>query len=314
MTLIHKNIAGSRLFGTATANSDYDYKAVKLPTKEEVLLGKAYYTKQNSTGDKNSRNGADDVDMSISTFSKFLHEVNSMDTVALEMMFAPNMLGGTTLVDYLYNQRFKVMWNSKSAFLGYGQGQANKYIVRGDRLTTMEAIVAKLEPIAGSLRLNECKVLWEGILTYPGTSLLPGPTGHEHIDYLTVFGRQVPVTVKVSEALEVFRKPLAGIGKRTKAAAEQGGADWKGLYHANRVIDEGIELFSTGKLTFPCTHADYYVKVRNQELTMDAVLDRFAGKLQELEELKPISDFKEERDTEWVKQLTMQVHEQIVKE
>lgn len=39
MQVIFKGVVGSRLYGTANENSDYDYMAIALPSAKEILLG-----------------------------------------------------------------------------------------------------------------------------------------------------------------------------------------------------------------------------------------------------------------------------------
>ena len=120
------------------------------------------------------------------------------------------------------------------------------------------------------------------------------------------------MTMKAGQALKVFEKPLMEAGKRARDAASGTGPDWKGLYHAQRIVDEGLELFSTGEMVFPCREADYYLQIRSAELPLDAVLDRFEERLIELEGLKPISDFREEADKAWIDEFVMSFHEQKV--
>ena len=84
------------------------------------------------------------------------------------------------------------------------------------------------------------------------------------------------------------------------------------MYHAHRVVDEGIELFTTGSLVFPSKHAAEYLKIRNGELAIDEVLDTFDEKLKTLENVEPIPCFNEKADMEWIEEFISSVHEQKV--
>ena len=80
---------GSHLYGTATPDSDLDYKGVFLPTKEQIYLGNipksnSHSTKQTSIeGVKNSN---DDVDTEIYSLHYFIKLACEGQTVALDML------------------------------------------------------------------------------------------------------------------------------------------------------------------------------------------------------------------------------------
>ena len=129
---------------------------------------------------------------------------------------------------------------------------------------------------------------------------------------MEVFGREMSLHVRVSEALKVYEKPLNAAGLRTKEAHAAGGADWKGLYHAHRIVDEGIELLTTGNLVFPLRNAAEYLNIRSGELTLDAVLDTFDAKLATLETVTPVPELKEKADMEWIEAFVMAAHEKVI--
>lgn len=318
MTEVFRCLAGSRLFGTATETSDHDYKAVVLPSAREVLLGKAFFARQNSTGDKTTRNSANDVDVTSTSLHKYVTQLTKMETNAIEMLFAPALPSGTAVpvnpVAMLRENRFKVLSANKDCFLGFGRSQANRYAVRGERKTSLETLCRMLEQWPHGERLGDTNVpntLRMGVV--PGVEVVAKPQpGGAMLDFVSAFGREMPVTCKVGEALKVFEKPLKELGNRTVAAAENGGADWKGLYHAQRIVDEGLELFRTGGLRFPCGNAEYYLNVRAGVFKLEYVLDNFERSLLELENLSPIPEFSEQPDLDWAEEFVSAFHEQIV--
>lgn len=318
MSEVFRCLAGSRLFGTANADSDFDYKAVSLPTASEVLMGNATFSRQQTTGTDAARNTADDTDVTVFSLQKYVHLLTRMETNAIEMLFAPAMDIGVEFPPYpvkmLRENRFKVLSANKNAFVGFGKSQALRYSVRGERKTSMEALVGILTDLPPNAymfneRVHERIMLAE----IPGVEIVkkPQPGGTE-IRFISAFGKEVAVTCKVGEALKVFEKPLKEMGRRTADAAANGGADWKGLYHAQRIVDEGLELFQTGELRFPCAHAYYYREIRSGERNLEGVLDYFEDSLKELEEVVPISEFADQPDMEWATEFVSAFHEQIV--
>ena len=310
-TEIFRCVAGSRLFGTATETSDTDYKAVHIPDARSILLGTANAVIDRSTGDKNSSNSADDVDMVSFPVQKYLSMLAKMETNALEMLFAPNQ-HDDWLWDQLKDERFRLMSRNKKAFTGYAKGQAMRYSVRGDRVAALEDVVEILTDFNPNHRVQMGPNAFERLRAVPHVRCYVKNEFGKEVPYLSVLGREVPMTMKAGQAIKVFEKPLAEAGKRSRDAAAGSGADWKGLYHAQRIVDEGLELFSTGELVFPCREADYYLQIRSGELPIEAVLDRFEERLAALEELDPISEFRDEADKEWIDEFVMSVHEQKV--
>lgn len=312
-TEIFRCVAGSRLFGTAVPTSDTDYKAVHIPDARSILLGTADAVIDRSTGSDSSSNTAEDVDMVSFPLQRFLKNLSKMETNSLEMLFAPNEHD-----DWLWEQikenRFRIMTANKKAFTGYAKGQAMRYAVRGDRLDALQAVVTRLESMDPKVPIKDQMGGTTGwwLPEMPNVRVFNKPEFGSETLYMSVFGRECPLTNKPPEALRVYRKPIEEAGKRARDAAGDGGPDWKGLYHAQRVVDEGIELFTYGSLQFPCADAPYYRAIRAGTVPLDRVLGYFEDRLVELEELTPLSDFRDKPDQEWIDEFVYSVHEQQV--
>lgn len=306
-TQIFECVAGSNLFGTAVATSDIDYKGVHIPTARDILLQRANTVEDASTGTKDQANKPGDVDSTSFPLQRYLILLSKMETNAVEMLFAPSLLWETKYGDniwsMLYSHRHRVLNANKKAFTAFGASQANRYAVRGQRLETLTRICDFLADCNPKLKLSD--YFLKGIYDLPGVIL---STGTDGIEQMTVFGRTVPVTIPVGEALKVYQKPIKDAGKRSLDAMDSGGADWKGLYHAHRIIDEGIELFSTGGLTFPCKNANEYLTIRSGRLPLEQVLDTFEAKLAALEILEPTKLLRADPDMEWIESFVTTVY------
>ncbi len=311
-TEIFRCVAGSRLFCTATDASDTDYKAVHIPSARDILLGRTVNVRDTSTGDKNTHNSAQDVDKVSFSLQKFTELLAKGETNALEMLHTPNEHDDWAW-NMLVDNKFRVIPANMKAFVGFGRSQAMRYAVRGDRVTVLKALVDFLQSVkdrCGNTRLNRVTAAMVDIEALDGVKIVPKQHGGTTVDYIVAFGRAVPVNCKVGEIIDVFQKPLDQAGKRSRDAVD--GPDWKGLYHAHRIVDEGIELFTTGSLVFPCKNAAEYLQIRNGELSIERVLDTFDEKLATLENVKPISDFREKADKEWIDEFVASFHEQRV--
>ena len=87
MTEIFRTIAGSRLYGTHTATSDTDYKAVHLPSAKDILLRPKRDLVRSTTSGGSDRNGADDVDVESFELQRYLKLASDMQTIPVEMLF-----------------------------------------------------------------------------------------------------------------------------------------------------------------------------------------------------------------------------------
>jgi len=321
-TEIFRCVAGSHLFGAATAQSDTDYKSVFIPSARDILMGNTKQSKQTSTGNDKAANAAHDVDCTSFSLQSYLSLLGKMETNAIEMLFAPNLVDdwAAAPMKMVYNDRFKIMTDNKDSFIGFGKSQAMRYAVRGDRMDTLVAVVDLFTQASPHHKLSDQWPIIERLRHIPNAFVTDVPDEHRNpasgrrdsTPYLSVFGREVPLTVKPGEAIKVYQKPIDEAGKRTKASAASGGPDWKGLYHAQRIVDEGIELFSTGELLFPAQNCHAYIAIRTGQMELEDVLLQFEDSLAQLEELTPIREFREGTDEDWGNELVMAFHEQKV--
>ncbi len=78
---------GSRLYGTDTENSDWDFKGVCIPPKE-YFYGLETFNEYNNTGGKTFKNTKDSVDINILHISKFVKDAMLGVPNNIEVLFA----------------------------------------------------------------------------------------------------------------------------------------------------------------------------------------------------------------------------------
>lgn len=315
-TEIFKCVAGSRLYGTSTPESDTDYKAVHLPTKAEILLGRGKDVLSTSTGAKDASNNKDDVDVESFTLSRYLGLAAKMNTIPVEMLFIPQDMAETfsPMWQELRNNRHRIINKNSSSFVGYCRAQAVKYSMRGSRLETFEAVVAVLENLHDNLPITAQHGAVAALESIPNVTIdIRDVTENGSVSYLTVSGRQAPLTAKASEVCKVFQRPITEAGSRTRAALEAGGADWKSLYHAVRIVNEGISLFRYGEIQFPAANADLLLRIRNGDIDVDRVMDMFDYHLLALLGAVDNTTLPDRPDTEWIDNFVYEAHERIVR-
>ncbi len=309
---IMRCVAGSNLYGTTNPDSDTDYKAVHIPRGREILLGRVKPVESASTGDDRSTNTKDDTDFESFTVQRFLSLACKMQTIPVEMLFIPQetlIVCSPTWLTILAN-RDRILNRDGNSFVGYCRAQAVRYSARGDRLETFEVLVEFLSGLEQRSVLLDAPFIKTNLTTLaPNVNVIDkAQPGGGLVPYLSVYGREAPLTCLVQDVKAIFAQPIKGAGKRAKAARDAGGADWKALYHAVRIAHEGIELFGNGTITFPSEIAPLLRTIRNGEMPMEEVLDLFDELVYRLEELVSKNDFAAEPNRAWCDEFVAELH------
>jgi len=313
-------VFGSRLYGTATPESDTDIKGVFLPTAEEIVFGRADRTIHAGTkSDQAAKNSPDDVDRELYSLRKFLGMVLSGQTVAVEMLFAPASAyisapkpAWKTLVE----NRGRLISRNTKAFLGYVRRQAAKYGIKGSRVAAAREVVDILSQAPGTQQMTAMRPL-----------LLVASASSEHIklieveayrdgpkaEYLEVCDRKFMMSLRCDYVADSMQKIVDTYGQRALAAEKESGIDWKALSHAVRVAFQTHELLTTGELTLPRPEAHLLINIKlGQKKYVDVA--KLIEKLATLVESSvPASVLPEEPDTEWAHRFDYEVHSEIVR-
>lgn len=263
MKVIVKTVAGSHLFGTNTPSSDMDYKGIFMPTEREILLGNYPDGVNETTGNDQSRNSKDDVDVELYSLKKFLKMIKRGDTAALELLFTPSeqILEKSEAWDRIVANRDKFLSSQVSAMIGYARQQANKYGIKGSRMGELSNCIAAMKEVHKVVNFNDAKLKhgWE----YLKDKLKD--YDHIHFVELEVNKNMENITVPAIDilgkkfdwhcgfiyVLEILKKIYKNYGHRAREAKKNNGIDWKALSHAARVSYQGLELLQTGKVTLP---------------------------------------------------------------
>jgi predicted nucleotidyltransferase len=138
---------GPQLYGTATENSDTDYKGVYLPTEKEILLNRVPKSYNYKTGNGVTKNTKDDIDIEIFSLHYFIKLACEGQTVALDMLHAPEdmIIEKSPLWDYIVANRHKFYTKNLQIFIGYARSQASKYGIRAGRLGNIRQVINFLE-------------------------------------------------------------------------------------------------------------------------------------------------------------------------
>lgn len=288
VTLIVDMTFGSHLYGTDTPASDHDYKAIYLPTKREILLGKIPQTLKCSTKRGEGKNATYDVDRDIYSLHYFIQLAKSGETGVLDMLHAPPkmIISGSQIWDSIVANRDKFYTKSLKALVGYARRQAAKYGLKGGKLNSIQTVANFINSLPPTDKL---KSHWDKLPM--GDHIHKLPADDNRFRFYQVAGRKFMDTVKISTIADSVNHMLTQYGGRAKDAAENKNIDWKALSHAIRAAMEVQEILTANTITFPLAEADYIRSVKLGELDYTTeVAPRLEVLMSEIELLAAESD------------------------
>lgn len=311
---------GSHLYGTSTPSSDIDLKSVQIPDAMDILLqrakGGAPSVRTKALGEKNE---AGELDVENFTLQRFLQLLSEGQTVAIDMLFAPEwaFVGAPSPLWYeIRENRDKLLCKRSTAFVGYCRQQANKYGVKGSRVAAakkamsffesaclMSGTVAKVRDYEGLLYelVDENR---DHMAFVDQTINKAGDVGR----FYECCNRKVGFDITVKEARGIFTRIYENYGVRARLAESNKGVDWKALSHAVRVGQEALELLQTAHVTFPLVNAAHVLAIKRGEVPYQQVDDEIQELLAEVEQAAILSPLPERADTEWIDNFVVAVH------
>ena len=318
---------GSHLFGTATPQSDLDFKSVFVPAARDILLqrvrGSVSTARPKAEGEKNY---AGELDEEAYSLQKYLGLVAEGQTVALDMLFAPRWsMTEEPAPDWqeIERNRSRLLTRKAAAFVGYCRAQANKYGIKGSRVAAareaLSILDAALEQRGTTAKLGEIEA-----------RLAAAVDGAEHMALLDIEGatdihgvkrtvrhweicnRKLPLTQTIKASAEIMRRLVAEYGHRAFQAERNEGVDWKALSHAVRVATEAIELLRTGAVQFPRPDADHLLAIKTGKLTYQDVAAEIDALLPEVENAAQASSLPDQPDYGWIEDFIADIHHDAV--
>lgn len=308
-TMLFRVLTGSRLYGTDTPSSDYDYKAVCLPGLDELLLN----TKLVNRKEKPEGVGAGDKMLAGETESEYLplqvffDDFFSGQTYALEVAFAV-MQGlhetpgknGEKVNRHLYQQKLmtelveKFLTRNVKKMVGYAVSQSKMYGLKTQRYTSIKQFVETVQEYfettmlsgfdLGNTPRSKAAANMMSVLRVQDTPhLLEKLLKLEHVKETTIMnargGQEESAAIEVCEKKFPLSNTWQTVVSSMNATLEKYGArvkefdgegvDWKALSHAIRITEQVLELSFEGKLTFPRPNAKFLLAVKNGEVPLE---------------------------------------------
>jgi predicted nucleotidyltransferase len=290
---------GSPVYGTSLPTSDKDYKAVFLPSAEDILLLKNQKAiSQTTKTDIHAKSTADDIEWELFPLKEYFRLLLEGQTVALTMLFMPekHIISATPEWRMIVDQKDKWIHRGVSAFAGYCRTQANKYGVKGSRVAIAREAMNFFDLKCQENKTMKLKEIWSEIETLiagkeHASITLSHMRGNEDFQcrMLEICNRKIQEHCSVMEAYKLYKRVFDEYGQRALQAENNENVDWKACMHAIRVACEAKELLLTGHITYPRPEAGYLLQVRKGERPYKEVGERIEQGLDELEKASAIS-------------------------
>ena len=285
---------GAHLYGTATSDSDVDYKGIFMPTKDEVLLGRIPKSHSHSSGKEESKNTKDDIDIEIYSFHYFIKLACDGQTVAMDMLHAPEemILQSSNVWKAIIKNRHRFYTKNLKSFIDYARRQASKYGIKGSRINAALQILELLKKEDSAKKMRQ---IWDDLPRIKHCyDIAPDPNGMRQYQ---VCGKSFQESATIGYVIPILEKFYNDYGRRARLAAENKNIDWKAVSHALRAAYQTKEILTENNLIFPLKMAPFLMKVKQGKLDyLTEVAPVLESLMEEVEELSLKSTLPEKVD------------------
>ena len=226
--------------------SDTDYKGLFLPSKYQCYLNRVKKSFTYSTGDRDSRNSTEDVDIQLWSLQYFLKLVSTGEVNALDLLYShtyPEMvLYSVDKMDNIFkNHSHLFSTNDCEAYVSYAINQAKKYGIKGSRLGALKRVAKFLEKLPEDINDNRLITLMPQLLTecqddsYCFSKDINGVLG------LIVCGKAHQSTIKISDFKDRIINEYTKYGERAEKAEKSEGEGTEGERGSKPAPDPELE-------------------------------------------------------------------------
>lgn len=281
--LIFLSLFGSRLYGTNSDESDFDFRGLFLPSLRSFVLGRAKSTIHYSTGANQHRNSGNDLDLDLYAIDHWaLKLLPQGDTDALDLLFSVSRPDCTIL----YEPCLSAIFANPTSFLDldnnreyelYCLGQAKKYGMAGTRAGALKSVISWLEGRDPGARLSQ---FMDDLLAACGDSKYCYAQCREQGRFLAIGGKFYMEGIRLGELRQHIARDIEKNAKGVNDAASGIGIDYKALSHAMRSLLQMEELLLTGRIVYPLAGRKELMAIRSGALKWpkleSAILSRMA--------------------------------------
>jgi predicted nucleotidyltransferase len=313
--IILKIRSGSHLYGLETPTSDEDFLGIYLSTPEELLgLQKSEFIDESivSKGD-DGRNDSDAVDCKYYSLQKFCQLALNANPSILEMLFADdkNIIECDEYGRELIENRDKFLsLKIKHSYIGYAFSQKQKSHVKSSNLRILVKARELLIKYLKKDKSNGSNMLYsDDAFANVGAVIL---TDENYPSYVMIadlkFNNQ-----KLKDVLKKINERINRATHRADGMLEKG-FDTKFISHTVRLLKEGEELLTTGKITFPLKDRELIMKIKLGEMLSTEVMDLTDNIEEQFENLYNSSSLPHSPDFHGANNMIINMYKRYLKE
>jgi hypothetical protein len=293
-TLLFLSVFGSHLYGTdIPGTSDVDVRGIFLPSLRSLALNDAPHSLHSSTGDKESRNSAEDTDIDLWSLQHWLLDLlPAGDTGALDLFFAPSHEACTlhrcrTLDDVFAHPELLINMESGKSYAAYSLGQARKYGIKGSRVGALRRVWHWLEENGGQYHPTERLLpFMEGMVARCDDDRFCRVEETREGMALNLCGKLHMGKIRMEEFAHRVQADMQRYGVRAQEAERNQGIDFKALSHAVRALYQMEELLQKGRIIFPLRQREELRDIKHGKRPWQELEPYILNKLQEVEQLQ----------------------------
>lgn len=292
--ILFETIFGSKLYGTQTADSDTDYKAVYAPSLEDLTLGKVDVYSSIHVGNKDDQHAKSNnthYEIEYYTLHKFLKHLVEGQIVAIDILYAPKHCWTKTPHNFwltdIIDDRSKFLSKNLNKFVQYAVKQAAKYGIKGSRLNTADKFIKFFKSQDPEIRLGD---IIDDVKPLLDDNAKFGEVSDPYTPLLIICGKKFLLTTKIKHLIEPLERFMEKYGKRSRMASVDKGVDKKACSHAFRAAFEVKELVLTRNLRFPLKERKLLHDIKTGKMQYLEFAPMLEDLLDEVKELVEKSD------------------------
>ena len=283
---ILKYEVGSKLYGTDTPTSDTDYSGIFIANKEYYFglfsIDQVDVSEQSKL--ESGKNDTDAIDFTLYEIRKFIRLATDNNPNILEQLFVPeNKIIHSTKygMQLLENSNIFPHQGLYHRFVGYAHSQKKKMCIKTEHYNKLEEVVGflqstenhkeKVETIVPQLK-SKFNLHTEDIVLE-----------HNYIQHNVIVGdSKIPFDFTIAKAMEGLGGRIKIFSNR-KELVSRYGYEVKFGSHVIRLLDEALELITTGKVKFPLRNADMIRDIKCGKYTLEqlyAIADKLEKEIE----------------------------------